>query len=168
MYANPTTIKSPIEQGTDYAASLGLGRHATDLGPLLGQDARGLHVLGASYRPQDETWPLMDGFPAIAKNGLKARVILTAQDAHTQRLWVLKTMFWLCRVDVNYAEEIATIVSMSDNKALSAYGLSILAQKLRLEEDKTGVRGLEELLAERTREVVTTIPIPRGPRVIIL
>lgn len=166
MYAGQTIVKSPIEQGMAYAASFGLGRHATDLSPLLGQDARGLHVLGASYKPRHETWPLMDGFPAVAQNGLKAEVILITQDAHTQRLWVLKRMFWLCRVDVNYKEEIATIVSMSDNKAFSAYGLNILAQKLMLEEDKTGVRGLEELLAERTKEIIVKMPKPR--RAVIL
>lgn len=157
---------SEVELGRRYTENMGLGKNVTDLGALLGPDARGLYVLGAAYTLGKLTRPLMEYFPHVAQNGMKAQVLLVSQNYHTEHVWVLKKGFWLCRVDVNYLENIATAVAISDNVALASHSLSLLAEKLRLVDGDEDVKGLEGLLAERTKELIMAIPKGRNIRVI--
>lgn len=151
-------IRSKAELGRRHTADL--GAYVADLWPLLGRGAQGLTVLGAAYKLGDKTQSIMEYFPKIVRNGVGAEVLLTSSHhsnhQSTQMIYVLKPGFWLCGVYVNYWENIATIVAISDNRMLSFYGLTLLAEKLYLKEGE--VNGLENQLAERTMQLIRTIP----------
>lgn len=162
MYLAEAEIAIAAEIGRGYAAKFGLGPNFADLGPLLGRDARGLSVLGAVFHPHHTTPSIMEFLPRILEHNIKAQAFHRGshQSWHetSEKVFALKPKLWVCGVFMNYRETIATLVALSDNSAFSHSGITLIAETLGMVAGTERINGLEELLADRAREIILSVP----------
>lgn len=138
----------------------------TNIGNLLGRDYPELEIFGGAYSYSSQTPAAANTFAQIMQNGMKAHILHVSANSSSQMFYVLKPKFWLCGVYLDGQCGMAEIVSISDYRCFSEYGLEILTEKLHLL--PTEKLGIENMLAGKARALMTAVSegkaSPEGPR----